>query len=1627
MSGLFLIQFEDSLQAEWREQLSALGVELLRYVPDDAFIAQFNHVRPGQVRQLDFVRWVGDYRPEHKLHPSVLGRQPGRPAGEARAVRILFSPAARPAEMVEARRALQGVQRESRTRFGAILSATILPGRLEALARSPAVLWIEPAAKMKLFDEIASEIVCGDGGERLTLTQATGYDGAGVTVAVADSGLHNGDTNTMHPDLFGRVTAFFQYGSLTNAADEHSHGTHVTGIIAGNGTVGETDEAGALYGLGVAPNARIVAQRLFDGEGAYEPPPSFETLTRDAVRSGAEIGSNSWGDDTQGQYDLSAAEFDELVRDADALTAGDQPYILEFSAGNAGPGAQTIGSPAVAKNVIATGASQNNRLEFFVYAEGQEAMADFSSRGPCEDGRIKPDLVAPGTWIASLKSESATDDNAWATISDRYLYQGGTSQAGPHVSGGAALFVQYYRELFANTPSPAMVKAALINSAIDMDNAVETEPVPNMDEGWGRLDLIELLLPSRVFDFVDQTQLLQTGQTYERRLVVTGSDELLKITLAYTDVPGFPGAVPALVNDLDLEVEAPDGTIYRGNQFEQGESIASASSIDRINNVEGVHLLEPLPGEYIVRVRAHKVVQDSRRDTGPVDQDFALVISGHVSPPGLSIVFFDRSAYTVPGQIRIKVIDSDAAAQSSANVTLRSTTEAGGFNVTLLPTGIPGAFTGSVTTATGPAVNDGQLQIAHGDLIQADYFDLSAQATRTAMAKADLLPPVLSNVTATSAFGKTIVTWDTDEEANSVVHLGTNSNLGRSVTNRLFVEEHKVTLDGLIPGRTYFFLVSSSDMAGNTATNNNVGSFVAPEPPTVLLVNAYFEDECTIPIPLSTYTDALSQIGVTYDVWDIQSGAPSPTLNDLSPYRVVIWRLSDSICSVDTLTSAERNTIQQYLNAGGSFLMASMEQLTRLGNSAFRRDVLHVVDFSEDIGVPSVSGVTGNPITSGMNLALDYSAYHTEFHDLLEIPDDLADTITPSTNATLILEESSGEIAGLSYPRVGQSALGRVVFLGFPLDAVPASGADPNNRASLLRNIIRFLAPGERGVGDIVLDNSEYTIPSTATVEVADSDLTGQGTATVRFTSDTQPAGQVVTVNETTRLGLFRGAISLVASSSGGGPGQLRVQNGDTIRAEYFDASSGTITATAIIETNAPMISAVSSNADYVDAFISWQTSGAADSLVQFGESISALDQSVYDARLRTSHDVTLSGLKPDTLYYFRVISRDRAGNTALDDNQGQFHAFRTLRPVTSPWFDNLEQGAAGWQVQDSDSSEGTWQWGPPQNGTGPAHSPANAWGSNLRGEPVQLVETFLISPAIYLTEGDVATLRFWHKYDFTDELSVELAFVELITNISMAPIVLGEVSGLSSGWEEAEYDLTPHIGKVVYVVWHYALFSFGDPRPGWLVDDVSIMINQILPPAIVITNTISQATFALEGPISQAGQGQQLVLPNAPLGQYSITFGDVPHYQTPAPQTNTLSFATLVFQGNYTFTDSNNNGMSDSWEQQEFNSVSPDRTRQTDTDQDGFTDYAEFIAGTNPNSITSTLQLTAPITLSDGSVHLQWPAVPGRAYRVEGSNDGSFWEPVSGWIRAESGSATFTLLAPNLGGPYLFRLEVRP
>ncbi|SPE56354.1 Fibronectin type III domain protein (modular protein) [Verrucomicrobia bacterium] len=1675
-TGLFLVQFEGPLASSQREELRSAGIELLKYVPEDAFIVKLSNVPPAQVSALAYVRYVGPYLPQHKIHPR-LGSPGGKfwPSNEVAKVSVLVSPGASAGEIAEVRSLLRSVQYESRLRQGTIVRGELAPGQFEALSQSSAVLWIEPAPKRKLVDEQASKLVGGDDGRIATptVTEQMGFGGTGVTVCVADTGLDTGDTNTLHPDMRGRVTGFQYYPPLTDGSDGYGHGTHCAGIVSGNAATGETDpNSGTFYGLGVASQANLFIERIFD-ENANEvsPPPSDEELTQDAVRGGAKIGSNSWGNDVQGEYDTDAAQFDELVRDADTGTPGDQPYILEFSAGNAGSGSQTLDSPASGKNVIATGASENvpntGSITYgygLLYNDGPDTVADFSSRGPCEDGRLKPDVVAPGTWISSAASAAAPNEAsiAWATIDNYYVYMGGTSMSGPHAAGAAAVFVQYYQSQHTNAiPSPALVKAALINSANELDESNGGPgPVPNNDEGWGRITLTNIIVTNlntapRYYQYVDQTVLLSNSQVYTQHTFVHASDQPLKVTLAYTDVAGFPGALPALVNDLDLVVIGPDGTLYRGNQFGDGESVPNAPSPDKLNNVEGVYLSQPAPGDYQVQVRATKVVEDARQDTPAIDQDFALVISGDLSRPGQGMILLDRPEYTAPGQMQIEVLDAGRAGKTSVTVLVKSTSEPAGANFTLQAAGNYGAFTGVVATVVGSV--PGELDIHNGDTIEADYVDASG-TQRSATAVANLLPPAISNVTEAVDVGVITITWQTSEPANSIVHYGTNFlNLNLGVTNAALTTSHIVRLSKLIPGKTYYFLVSSSDEAGNSATNNNSGAlftFIGVATPTVLMVDDYEPDNASPVIGDGTYTNVLAAAGVSYGFWKVLQRGP-PQLSDLQAFPVVIWRTTDDIVNYtgtnNTLTPGQQYMIETYLNGGGSFFMASMGILSQLGDVPFRQDVLQVAGFitnpdppapcacDEDYGVPAIVGAPGAGITSGMNMTLDYSSYPTFDDGYGDVyGPDFSDTFTPSSNATAIVFESvSGKPCGMSYPNLGVESPGRVVFLSFPFDALPTNGTAPNNAVALLRNAVNFLAPGANGVGTILLDNTVYTTNDQVIVQIGDSDLAGTGQAQAVFSSSSSSNSVTVTLLETTHPGLFEGFITLVGANPE--TNQLLVHNGDSLTASYYDASGNSnVVAVATIDTVPPVITQVGAVTDYTDARVSWTTSKAADSLVQYGESV-LLDRSVYSGALVTNHAVTVSGLSASRTYYYQVVSRDQAGNTAEADNNGALYTFSTLQAPRPPWSDDLEGGAPGWTVVPDPTygSDINWTLGTPNNGLQTqAHSGTNAWCSDINGDQnFFLASSYLYGPVIDLSGLTSATLTFWDVGDFSQIYEDGVLYIS--TNSSTPPGSLPTVEDFSGmvadDWEQETVDLTPYVGLSVQLVWYYEGVAGLGTIYGWLVDDIGIT-GVTSGGTIVIAKNLGQGTYTLNAvtaagtAVLQSGTAPLVTLSNQPTGQYSVQFGNVPFYRTPAPQTNTLATGgTLSFAGTYTFSDANSNGISDDWEKHYFGVVSTNRTRLTDTDGDGMTDWAEFIAGTDPTNAASNLRFLGATVQPDQLVRVQWTVATNRLYQVQASTNGRGWTPITDWLQA-SNDPTMTYTTTNVSsGAHLFRVQVRP
>ena len=311
-------------------------------------------------------------------------------------------------------------------------------------------------------------------------------------VDVTDDGIDNGTANPLHPDfhelgLFGNPSRLIVNGNCTADASgdgKAGHGNLNTGIVgAYDNLTGSpsVDANGYRIGLGVSPYTRLSGTKIFNNAGNYDISQCSNTdagVVANAYNNGATFTSNSWGANVGGAYDSSSQAYDALTRDASAATAGNQQMLHVFAAGNAGAGGQTVGSPGSAKNVITVGATENVREDGFVdgcgYSGGASAdnIATFSSRGPTTDGRVKPDVVAPGTHIQGPASQDPGYDGTG--VCDKYHPAGqtlyamstGTSHSTPATAGAASLLYNYYGRVLnpGQTPSPAMIKALLLNT-----------------------------------------------------------------------------------------------------------------------------------------------------------------------------------------------------------------------------------------------------------------------------------------------------------------------------------------------------------------------------------------------------------------------------------------------------------------------------------------------------------------------------------------------------------------------------------------------------------------------------------------------------------------------------------------------------------------------------------------------------------------------------------------------------------------------------------------------------------------------------------------------------------------------------------------------------------------------------------------------------------------------------------------------------------------------------------------------------------------------------------------------------------------------------------------------------------
>ena len=607
--GLYLVQSIGPIKSEWRDELASTG-DIHGYFPENTYLMDLSADKLEGMEEKDFVQWVGEFKTEYRVCPELDEIE-----GKENLNIVVYEELEKIIPELDA--------------FGDIYDYGGQRVRMEAdmdhvdlIAEVEGVQWIEVHREVELMNHDAQWTV-QSGEPEIRSIWDQGITGEGQMVGVADTGIdythaqfRDPDDNPIGPDHRKIET----YVEFAGDFDGHGHGTHVSGTIAGNDEiVGDSQPY-----EGVAKNARLSKYDIGTDSGGLQLPSPISDIFEVAYEDGARIHSNSWGS-LDSYYTSDAAVVDEFMWD-------NKDMLILYAAGNSGDGENTIASPATAKNVLSVGASGVGDREV-----SQNDMASFSSRGPTDDGRLKPEVVAPGQgsvgYYEGLDIVSAESDGDPDTYHNSYTDKRGTSMSCPAVAGAATLVREYFEDGHypgggIENPSAALVKSVLVNSAEEITGEgtyANSNEFPNNDQGFGRVTLdnaLEFEGDQRNLKVHDDIIGLFTGESDTHTLHVEDSSEPLEVSLAYTDYPGTPGASNVLVNDLNLRVESPTGEEYKGNVFEgtnPGQS-STGGEYDDLNPTQNVLRLEPEPGEWEVEVIAGNVPE------GP--QPYALAMTG---------------------------------------------------------------------------------------------------------------------------------------------------------------------------------------------------------------------------------------------------------------------------------------------------------------------------------------------------------------------------------------------------------------------------------------------------------------------------------------------------------------------------------------------------------------------------------------------------------------------------------------------------------------------------------------------------------------------------------------------------------------------------------------------------------------------------------------------------------------------------------------------------------------------------------------------------------------------------------------------------------------------------------------
>lgn len=566
-----IIQFEEIPSPAERDRLKAEGVELLEYIPNNAYTATIK----GSISDISLkrskARAVISLTANQKLHPSLIKKpfleQARKVKGQVD-VWINFPKSFSSNELKELLKADQFEIISNVYEAYQILELRVPEDRLNELALKNYVQYVEPVPAP---DKPNNNISTANGRANILnspLVSGRNLHGEGVVVGIGD------ESNPLrHVDFNNRI--------INRAAIEAGgHGIHVMGTFGGAGIVNEK------Y-TGYAPKAKIISQ-YYSNILTYAP-----TYVQDF---GMVITNNSYGNDLADCASIGAYNMQSAILDQQAFQ---MPYLQHvFAAGNSGvivcgtyPAGfgNVVGGFQTAKNVISVGNTT---------AEG--IIATSSSRGPVKDGRIKPEISAQGSNVISSFPVNS------------YIGSTGTSMASPAVAGGLTLLYQRYRELHSQqNPKNGLMKAILINGGIDQGN-----DGPDYKYGFGWMNLLRSVKMIESESY--KTASIATSATpHTYPLEIPANTAKVKVMLYWNDPAPSSLSGKNLVNDLDLTVINSTSTTIFPKLLDPTPSNVNnpaTTGADHINNIEQVVIETPVAGTYQINVKGTAVNQNATQE-----------------------------------------------------------------------------------------------------------------------------------------------------------------------------------------------------------------------------------------------------------------------------------------------------------------------------------------------------------------------------------------------------------------------------------------------------------------------------------------------------------------------------------------------------------------------------------------------------------------------------------------------------------------------------------------------------------------------------------------------------------------------------------------------------------------------------------------------------------------------------------------------------------------------------------------------------------------------------------------------------------------------------------------------------